>query len=187
MKNGKGVYANGDGENVINSKQLRVPREQLLLSRTEHKKHIPERQELPVNPQYFIAFSSLKMSFGPNADEANMSHQRYGPKTNHYSSLTILSILLVATNMTSRRPMLNPPGLRTQDRWSQSRISELDLVHVLSDQWSDGVCSDNYQDLHPAEIDTSTPDSGHITHGSLDVEVSSTDEIRGIDPILELK
>lgn len=79
----RGICQWGDGENVINRKQLRVPREQLLLSRTEHKKHIPERRELPVNPQYFIAFSSLKMSFGPKADEANMSHQRYGPKTNH--------------------------------------------------------------------------------------------------------
>lgn len=59
---------------------------------------------------------------------------------------------------------------------------------MLSDQWSDGVSSDNYQDLHPAEIDTATTNvGGDIAHGSLDVEVSSSDEKLRIDPILELE
>ena len=83
--------------------------------------------------------------------------------------------------------MLNPPGLRAQDRWSQSRISELEFVPVLSDQWSDGVSSNNYQDLHPAEIDTATPNvGGDIAHGSLGLEAASSDEILSIDPIPEL-
>jgi hypothetical protein len=59
---------------------------------------------------------------------------------------------------------------------------------VLSDQWSDGVSSDNYQNLHPAEIDTATPNvGGDIAHGPLSLEVASSNEILSIDLILELK
>lgn len=59
---------------------------------------------------------------------------------------------------------------------------------MLSDKWSDCVSSDNHQDLHPADIDTATHNvGGDIAHGSLGLEVASSDEILSIDPILELE
>lgn len=53
---------------------------------------------------------------------------------------------------------------------------------------SDGVCSDDYQDLHRAEVENTQPAfEGEIADGSLDVEVSSSDGVLGIHPILELE
>ncbi|KUL82260.1 hypothetical protein ZTR_10751 [Talaromyces verruculosus] len=90
------------------------------------------------------------MSFGPKANEANMSHQSGGEHD------------ITSTDV-------EPAGVED----AGSMIAEPD--------------NNNYQDLHPAEIDTATPNvGGDIAHGSLGLEVASSDEILSIDPIPEL-
>ncbi|GAM38611.1 hypothetical protein TCE0_033r09472 [Talaromyces pinophilus] len=90
------------------------------------------------------------MSFGPKADEAEMSHQ-----SGDEHDITSTDV--------------EPAGVED----AGSMIAEPD--------------NDNYQNLHPAEIDTATPNvGGDIAHGPLSLEVASSNEILSIDLILEL-
>ncbi|KAF3398800.1 hypothetical protein DPV78_006191 [Talaromyces pinophilus] len=90
------------------------------------------------------------MSFGPKANEADMSHQSGGEHD------------ITSTEV------------------EPAEVEDAGSMIVEPD-------NDNYQDLHPTEIDTATPNvGGDIAHGSLGVEAAYSDEILSIDPILEL-